>query len=489
MLLQCPPAERRRAIIDIGSNSIRLVIYSAERRIPAAVINEKVSAKLGRTLQEDGRLPPKAIEAARRGLARFATIISAVGVESISVVATAAVRDATNGPEFLEMVRSLGLSPILLSGSEEAAASAQGVLCAFPGARGVVADLGGGSLELVEIGDGANGRGVTLPLGTLRLAKMREMRPAAALGGMRKQIAAKVPANLGHAKPLYIVGGSWRALAQFAMHEIGWPIRSPHGFILDPKRVPHLVSVISHTSPAALRKAGVGSSRVAGLADGAAVLAAVVRHIQPSRVVVSTFGLREGLAFADMPPSQRARDPFIGDLEDQLGDAARGSIYGPPQHQWAGQAFAGESPEERRTRLAASWLGLAVRQPERPLRRERALELALHERWIGVTASARAQIAAALLAFVGEREQPSVLSQLCSSAELALAVRWGCVMRFAEKLSAGSAGVLLSTSLHLRNSAIELALPPGSAIYGDAAEQSHEILAKAFAVEPVANFA
>lgn len=489
MLLQCPPSERRRAIIDIGSNSIRLVIYPAERRIPAALINEKVSAKLGKTLQEDGRLPDKAIQSARRGLARFAAIIAAVGAESVTVVATAAVRDATNGAEFLEMVRELGLSPALLSGSQEAAASAQGVLCAFPGARGVVADLGGGSLELVEIGDGKHGRGVTLPLGTLRLARMREMHPAAALGGMRTQIAAKVPSDLGKGHPLYIVGGSWRALAQFAMHEIGWPIRSTHGFILDPQRIAHLVSVISHTSPAALKKAGVASSRVAGLADGAAVLAAVVRHLQPSRVVASTFGLREGLAFADMPASLRARDPFIGDLEDQLGDAARGSIYGSPQHQWAGQVFAGESEVESRMRLASSWLALAVRQPDRPLRRERALELALDERWIAVTASGRAQIAAALLAFVGEREHPAALAQLCEPADLALAVRWGCVMRFAEKLSAGFASILQSTSLRLSHSTIELALPQGSAIYGDAAEQSHAVLAKAFAVEPAARSA
>ncbi|MET0250947.1 MAG: Ppx/GppA family phosphatase [Novosphingobium sp.] len=484
MLLQCPPEERRRAIIDIGSNSIRLVVYPSERRVPAELINEKVAARLGRTLQDDGRMPGKAMDIALAGLARFAAIVEGVGVESLSVVATAAVRDASNGPAFLDQVRALGLEPTLLSGGEEAAASALGVLCAFPDADGVVADLGGGSLELVEVAEGKPGRGVTLPLGTLRLARMREKSTTRALQKMRALIEAGSPPGLGQVRPLYVVGGSWRALAQFAMHEIRWPIRSTHGFVIEPRQVAHLVSVLSHTPAANLKHAGVSGARIDSIVDAALVLAALVRHLRPSQVIVSSFGLREGLAFGAMPPEVRRREPFLADLEDQLGAAGSGSIYGAPLHRWGRGAFPGESAADSRLRYAASWLGLAVRRAEAPVRAERALEVTLHEKWVGVGATDRARIAAALLAFVGEKRLPPELPRLCAPAQLERAAHWGCLMRLGLKLSAGVATLLDSTALRVADGRLELVLPRGRALYSEAAQNQHASLAGALGLTP-----
>jgi exopolyphosphatase/guanosine-5'-triphosphate,3'-diphosphate pyrophosphatase len=487
MLALCPVAERRRAIIDIGSNSIRLVVYPVERRVPATLLNEKVSARLGKTLQDDNRLPAKAIDVALRGLARFRSIVEAIGVESLTVVATAAVRDASNGPEFLEMVRGIGLLPTLLSGSEEAAASARGVMCAFPDAEGVVADLGGGSLELVQVASGEVGHGVTLPLGTLRVAKMREKNTARALQTMRAMIEAQSPRGLAEVRPLYVVGGSWRALAQFAMNDVRWPIRNQHGFVLEPRQIAHLVSVLTHTPVASIRNAGVSSARAGSIADAAIVLAALVRHLRPSRVIVSSFGLREGLVFADMPAEIRRKDPLIANLEDQLGGAAKGSIYGEPLHRWIGPVFAGESAGESRLRLAASWLGLVARQPEKPLRRARALEVALGEPMIGADACDRGRLAAALLAFVGEKDVPSELGRLCSAAQLERAARLGCAMRLAEKLSAGMGSLLEASTIRLDQGKLELVLAD-PALYGEAVEQEHAALAQAWGVTPAVSF-
>lgn len=483
MLMPSPLAERRRAIIDIGSNSVRLVVHPAGRRVPAALINEKVSARLGKTLQDDNCLPAKAIDAALRAIARFRSIVDAAGVESTTVVATAAVRDAANGPEFLEMVRGLGLAPTLLSGGEEAAAAAMGVLCAFPDAEGIVADLGGGSLELVEVANGEVGRGVTLPLGTLRLAKMREKNTSRALQTMRAMIEAESPRGLAEVRPLYVVGGSWRALAQFAMNEARWPIRNSHGFVLEPKQVSHFVSVLSHASVGSIRNAGVSNARAGSIADAACVLAALVRHLRPSRIIVSGFGLREGLAYAAMPDDLKRKDPLIASVEDQLGEAAKGSIYGAPLHRWATPLCPGESAAESRLRLAASWLAFVVRQPERPLRRARALEVALGEPLIGIDAGGRGRLAAALLAFVGEKDLPDDLGRLCGALQLERAWRWGAIMRLGHKLSTGIARLLDTTAVRCTGDTLELGLSD-RAIYGEGAQQCHAALAATLGLEP-----
>ena len=185
-----------RAVIDIGSNTVRLVVYSGPRRAPEVWLNEKVTAKLERDLVATGRMPDKAMDMALGALERFAALLPDIGVSMVDTVATAAVRDAENGPEFLERVRELGLEPRLLSGAEEAEASAMGVIGAFPGARGTVADLGGGSLELVTIENGQCSHAASLPLGTLRLPALRKE------GGpsFRKAVGKEFRATSPHAR-------------------------------------------------------------------------------------------------------------------------------------------------------------------------------------------------------------------------------------------------------------------------------------------------
>src|SRR5690606_21586095 len=170
--LRVAPADRR-AVIDIGSNTVRLVVYDGPQRVPRTMWTEKDVARLGPDLAETGRIPAEASEQALAALARFALLTRELGVTDVQTVATAAARDAENGGEFLERVRALGLAPQLLNGEEEAIAAAYGVIGAFPDARGTVADLGGGSLELVAVEDGACRDGATLPLGTLRLPALR----------------------------------------------------------------------------------------------------------------------------------------------------------------------------------------------------------------------------------------------------------------------------------------------------------------------------
>ena len=119
-------------IIDIGSNSVRFVAYGGSARVPSALFNEKIMAALGKGIAADGALEARAAEATLEALARFRLLGKEIGLRKLHTVATAAVRDASNGPEFLKRVTALGLKPRLLPGSEEAQLSGLGVLSAFP---------------------------------------------------------------------------------------------------------------------------------------------------------------------------------------------------------------------------------------------------------------------------------------------------------------------------------------------------------------------
>lgn len=357
-----PVVGQERAIIDIGSNTVRLVIYGGPPRAPWVLYNEKVTARLGKGVPENGRLTKKAMEAALSALGRYATILRLRGVSDVQTVATAAARDAANGPEFLAQVAALGLSPRLLSGEEEAVTSAHGVQAAFPGAFGVVGDLGGGSLELIDIDGDRCTHGSSLPLGTLRLPQLRAGGPAKFGQRVRKMLRG-ADWSAGTGQPLYLVGGSWRALARFAMMRKSWPIDDPHGFELDPVEAIKLAAGLARRRPVAgkgalgkgaiskgggtkpikaiaaktapgpvLRKAvpgkltraapvrgpragaaglGLSSSRLASLPDAAALLGVLVRELAPSKLVFSGWGLREGLMVSHFGTALRASDPML----------------------------------------------------------------------------------------------------------------------------------------------------------------------------------
>lgn len=167
------PVETRSAIIDIGSNSVRLVVYDGPRRIPFILFNEKVMAGLGASLGKTGMIEPGAMKRSLAALARYKHLCEEMGVAALRCVATAAVRDASNGREFLVRAKALGLEVELLSGAQEGAASGYGVISAIPNANGIVGDLGGGSLELVRVRDGEVHDIMSLPLGVLRLPEIR----------------------------------------------------------------------------------------------------------------------------------------------------------------------------------------------------------------------------------------------------------------------------------------------------------------------------
>ena len=168
----------RVGIIDVGSNSIRLVVYERASRAPLPVFNEKVLCGLARGLDATGRLNPEGVEMALANIDRFTTLAHNMKVTSLDLLATAAVRDAADGADFMrELASRPGIKPHIVSGQDEARFSGYGVICGMPDASGVMGDLGGGSLELVAVGQGKLGNSSTLPVGPLRLCRRARATP------------------------------------------------------------------------------------------------------------------------------------------------------------------------------------------------------------------------------------------------------------------------------------------------------------------------
>ena len=232
-----------QAIIDIGSNSVRLVVYDGPARAPSVLFNEKVSAGLGRGLGDGAALDRGAVAQALRALKRFRVVAQAMGVDEIRTVATAAVRDASDGAAFIGEIEALGLTVELLSGQQEARASGYGVLSAFPHADGIVGDLGGGSLELVRVRGGEVHERISLPLGVLRLAGLKKGRGVLDRY-VRKMLVKAGWKSVPQGLPLWLVGGSWRALARLHMHLTDYPLPVLHGYTMPPEAASRLVRAL-----------------------------------------------------------------------------------------------------------------------------------------------------------------------------------------------------------------------------------------------------
>lgn len=450
-----------RAVVDIGSNTVRLVVYAGPPRVPRAWLNESVSARLGRDLVTSGRMPEKAMNQALGALARYATIVADLGISDVLTVATAAVRDAENGPDFLAMVEERGLKPRLLSGEEEAQASAYGVIGAFPGARGVVADLGGGSLELIQVENEACHHGESLALGTLRLPALRAQ-GAKKLSDAVTDGLRRTHWTAGPLENLYLVGGTWRAFAAFAIASASLPLRDPHGFSMTADEATRVAKKLCVISPAELEEfQDISPTRAAGLPDAAALMRALLEELKPDRIIVSGWGLREGLLFRRLSSKVREQDPLLVAAADFA--EPRG---GPTPHantiaDWG--ALEPVTPEQRPLRLVSAQLALAAWHLEPSLRERHAFEWAMDKRWVGISPSERAWLATALLASTGKAAPPPELERLADWNALQNALCWGLTIRLARRLAAGSDATLRKSSLKLADGRLVLQIDPGRA--------------------------
>jgi exopolyphosphatase/guanosine-5'-triphosphate,3'-diphosphate pyrophosphatase len=349
------PADRI-GVIDIGSNSVRLVVYEGGRRSPAVVFNEKVMCGLGASLAATGALDPKGRKSALTAIRRFGAIASGLHVGALAAVATAAVRDSSDGAAFCaEVEAATGIRPRVASGEDEARFAALGVLYGAPGAEGVVVDLGGASLELCRIAGGRPGQGVTTPLGALTLSSLAKGRTFGAdIAACLAQTAEDFRLDGGR---LYLVGGSWRALARAHMERIDYPLRILHEYCIPADEALDLADWSAAAKPdalAALR--GVSGSRAPLLPTAGRLLRHLVQILGPGDIMISSFGLREGVCLEHMPPLVRSQDPLIAGSADQEQRRARNPGFGAELASWVKTILPPRDNDEDRLIEAAARL-------------------------------------------------------------------------------------------------------------------------------------
>lgn len=302
----------RVGVVDVGSNSVRLVVFDGAARSPAYFYNEKIMCALGAGMSETGRLNPEGRIRALNAIKRFQILGKGMGTGPLWAVATAAVRDAEDGAEFCREVKEqTGLTIHVIDGREEARLSAQGVLLGWPGSYGLVCDIGGSSMELAAIKGGEVGARISSDLGPLKLRDLKGGRKARKV--KIRETLDQMKAELGPQEDrLFLVGGSWRAIAKIDMVRRGYPLNVLHEYRMTAKTVRDTAKYITQTNLEDLRsQTGISSARITLVPHAAEVLREVVKVFRPHDIAISSYGIREGMLYEQMPQRLRDRDPLI----------------------------------------------------------------------------------------------------------------------------------------------------------------------------------
>lgn len=470
-------------VIDIGSNSVRLVVFDEPLRLPTPMFNEKVLCGLGRGLSESGALDGEGARMALDAIRRFVALARHMKVRSLQIVATAAVRDASNGAAFVTQIeRDTGEKVRVLTGNEEATYSAYGVLSGIPEACGVMGDLGGGSLELVAVDGHRLGDSVTLPLGPLRIAGL------GSYGVIKAYIDEKIAEvdwlKKWKGKSLYAVGGSWRAIARVHMAQKHSPLHIIHQYGLSRAEANDFTRLIGKQSKESLsRVEGVPRRRQDSLPLAALVMRRVLKVLEPKDVIFSANGLREGLAYALLNERQREEDPLLAYCSHMAQRENRFGEQGAEIDRLIAPLFEKDTPERRRLRLAAGMMSDIAWRVHPDYRGEQSLGLILHAPFGAVTQTERALLALIVFTrYAGTASDPVAAPawQLLKTDEIEYAYRVGLAVRLAHTLSGGVPGILADCRLKTENGHLVLELPARhAALDGESVQRRVDVLAKA----------
>jgi len=455
------------AIVDIGSNSVRLVSYEQQSRAPTPTFNEKALCGLGKGVATTGLLPEDGVAKALAALQRFRVLCATMGIREVRGVATAAVRDAANGAGFLSRAEgALGHKIELLSGEREARLSALGVISSIYRADGVVGDLGGGSLELTDVRDGRCGRGVTLPLGSLSLMDLSERSPKKAAKIVRERLSTVKALKTLAGRTFYAVGGTWRALARLHMRQRQYPINVMHNYVIPSRDALEFAALVERIEAEALLSIeSVASARRPLLAYGAAVLEEIIRRSGPKEIVVSVLGVREGLIYSRLTPEEQGEDPLILTAREFNQLRSRAPEHGEELYAWTSRLIESTHLEEndydRRLRHAACLLSDISWRAHPDYRGAQAYDLVANAAFIGVDHPSRAFLAlAACYRHMSNEDLVSPQPRaLVTARQLDRARILGAAMRVAYNISAAMPGVLPRAPMECAKGRVILSLP------------------------------
>ena len=455
------------AVIDIGSNSVRLVVFSGLRRVPDIIFNEKMMCGLGAELGATGSMGKSNIRMAISTLKRFKALCDQMDVKRIHAIATAAVRDAKNGPAFVRQVkRDCGLDISIIEGTEEGRLSAAGVLSGEPMATGLMGDLGGGSLELAQMKNGEVLHTVSLPIGPLRLMSK--------FGSNRRDIRRFLRAELATidwlsdctGQNLYMVGGAWRNIAKLMMREKSNPLPILHGYRSSRREFTDYCRRLSRLRPQDIPFGGsLTEARREVLPVAAIIMAEVLAVIRAKTAVVSTYGLREGFIFDKLEAEAREMDPFIFSCHVLAAERCRFPEHSEIIYEWTRPLFHRKiSDPAHRDKLhhAICLLGDIAWRGHPDFRAEKAVETVLHGHFVGLTHRDRAYLAVALnQAYGAAIDAPHVshILPLLNISELLEARMMGAALRLAQRLSGGAVTALTVSRLRVSKSKLCLGMP------------------------------
>ena len=475
-------ASNRIAIIDVGSNSVRLVIFDGMTRAPIPIFNEKVMCGLGRDPEDTGKLNPEGVELAVVAMHRFATLLRAMRVTHVDVLATAAVRAASDGQLFCDRIaKETGLTVKVIDGLEEARLSALGIISGDPVATGIMGDIGGGSLELVLLDQGEIKKRVSLPLGAMRLH--------AVFGSDRARLTSEITRYLDSVdwlaeaagQQLFAVGGSWRSIAKLFIAQENYPISVVHNLAMPRSEMDELTHIISQQSRISLEKVGgVSKRRIDSLPHAALVMNMLMARMRPSEVVFSGHGLREGWMYEVLPEDLRQRDPVLDACLSFAEDGERFHQHGEELAHWCAPIFTALPVNIERLRLAACIIGdigwnehpdyRAIQSYNRILRHP-YLDLNHHDRvFLAYTIGSR---------YTGNFKGDESSERILDEDDRLTGRLFGHAIRLGHTLSGGVEGILPKTRLVLEADKLILEFDKQvAALYGEVVEQRLSKLAK-----------
>lgn len=503
----------RIAVVDVGSNSLRLVVFERLGETLVPLLNEKVMCALGRGIAATGTLNREGIALALANLQRFVALARALGVDHLAVIATAAVREAGDGRAFVaEAERQCGVPVRIIEGGEEAQLSAAGVLAGIRDADGVVGDLGGGSVELVRVDATAGtvpgqipgtpalaggrpgtaragvpgiGGGVSLPIGALRLAE---------LGDSRKAMAETIERAIGDApvlreaagKTLYLVGGAWRAIARLHIEQTQYPLHIIHEYTIPRRTAEGFLDIVSGQSRRSLEGiASISRKRLELVPIAALILRRLIAAGRPERLVFSAFGLREGYAYGLLPAAARG-DALIAACMGMARSQSRWIRDGDRLQRWTAPIFPDRDASMRRLHRAACWLSDIAWADHPDYRAGHAFARSLTLPFGQIGHRERVFVAAALHARYGGAIDDPVRDStrpLLDDSAAAEARALGLALRLAYTLCGGALELLDQVRLRREANGVALELPPtGSLFVGEAVQRRLDALGRAIGV-------
>lgn len=479
------------AVIDVGSNSVRLVVFDAARRVSVPVFNEKVLCGLGRGIDSTGRLNPEGVELALDALQRFAVLTHSMGVADLTVIATAAVREAADGADFVKTVeRRCGLKVKPISGEEEARLSALGVLSAIPEADGLVGDLGGVSFEIGQVENGSFHALTSLPIGPIRLANRDGVDHVAALSAIDDYLTKIDWLESARGKTFYAVGGAWRAFARIHMNLNDYPLLVAHHYEIPGREALAFANSVSNDDRGKLDKfyGGVSKKRIGTLPFAALLLRRMIEISGVSKMMISAYGLREGCLFDRLPRDMQSKDPLIDASRNLAWMTGRVTVDGEALYHWMTPAFPDETTRERRLRRAACLLADLEWSEHPDYRVEHALLRILRYPMTGVDHAGRAYMGLAVAsrhAQVRKRLYDRFLEPLLDKSEAKRARATGLAMRLGYTLSGGVIALLEQSHIRREGDTLIFEMPESAGILvGDTVQRRFRSLAKLLRCEP-----